>query len=143
MAVFPRKQSALVQCLQAEFVFQAVAQEKAGIGSEADTKFLNGRFVEAASGKIFASPSAFGTPQAFLEKSTCALVDLKQRGAQPGVTSFGFAAENGFGQRNAELLGDRANRLRKRDVLNFLDEAEHVAGSATAKAVIELARGVH
>src|SRR5579864_9647573 len=128
MAVFPRKQSALAQHLLAEFVFQTITQQKSGIRSESDAEFLDGRLVEAASSKVFASASAFGTPQAFLKKSACALMDLKQSSTQPGVMRFRLAAKNSFGKRDAQLLRDQAHGLRKSDVLNFLNEAEHVAG---------------
>src|SRR5581483_8464117 len=53
------------------------------------------------------------------------------------------AAATQLGERHAELLGNSAHRLGEGDVLNLLHEAEDVAGGAAAKAVIELARGMH
>src|SRR4051794_26107705 len=48
-----------------------------------------------------------------------------------------------LGHGHAELLRNQTNRLAKGDVLNLLDELEHVAGFTTAKAVIELAGSVN
>src|SRR5579864_3348199 len=143
MAVFPRKQSALAQHLLAEFIFQTITQQKSGIRRKSDAEFLDGRLVTTQYSKVFASASAFGTPQAFLKKSACAFMDFKQSSTQPGVMRFRLAAENSFGKRDAQLLRDQAHGLRKSDVLNFLNEAEHVAGGTAAKAVIELPRGMN
>src|SRR5260370_42494008 len=48
-----------------------------------------------------------------------------------------------LGKRNFQLLRDQPDGFRKRNVLELLDKAENVAGSATTKAVIELPRSVY
>ena len=70
-------------------------------------------------------------------------MDLQQHGSQLRVFGFGFGTERLLGQRHSKLLRDRPHRLRKSNVLNFLNEAEDIARSLTAKAVVKLPRCMH
>ena len=118
-------------------------QQEPRIRRIANSEFADHLFVQPAAGQIFASAGAFGPPQAFLKKGTRPLLDFQQHRPQLGISGFGRAAEFHLGQRDAQLLRHRPNRLGESHVLDLLHEAEHVARTAAAKAVKELPRGMH
>ena len=78
----------------------------------------------------------------FLEEHCGVLVQIHQLSAQ--LRFFGFRRRAGrlLGKRDAKFFGDDFDGLRKSDVVDFLHEAEDVAGSAASEAVEELAGGV-
>ncbi len=121
--------------------FQAVAQEKAAFGGEADAECLDGLLVEAALlQQVFARAGAFGRVQLLGEEFGGAVVHLEQGAAQAGFFGLVRTAELLFGEGHAELLGDDADGLGEGDVLDLLDEGEDVAGLAAAETVEELPR---
>ena len=122
--------------------FRRSRRRKPESGCIADAELRDHFFIQAAAGQIFAGPCAFGTAEAFLEERDGALVHVEQLAAQAGFFGFAFGGVAGFGKRNTQLLRDHPDGFREGDVFDFLDEAEDVAGDATAEAVIELARGV-
>jgi hypothetical protein len=75
--LFPGEEAAFAEDFFGEFVFEAIAEEEAGVGGEADAELRDHFLVEAPSGEIFAGASAFGAAQAFLKKCDGALVDIE------------------------------------------------------------------
>src|SRR5437016_2990218 len=69
-------------------------------------------------------------------------MDVEQLGSLPGVLRFQRRTVLHARQRNTQFLRYQPHRLRKGDVLDFLDKAEYVAGNSAAKAVKELPSGV-
>ena len=70
-------------------------------------------------------------------------MDFEQRRPQLRVLGLCLAAEARLRQRHAHLLRDCAYRLGEGNILNLLDEAEHIALLATAKAIKILASGMY
>ena len=66
-------------------------------------------------------------------------MNFEQRRALLRLLSFSRTAEVDLRQRNAQLLRDGSYRFRKSNILDLLDEAEHISGSSTTETVIELA----
>ena len=69
-------------------------------------------------------------------------MEFEELGALAGSGGFFGRGELALGQGDADLLRDDADGLREGDVLDFADEAEDVARSLAAEAVVELAHGV-
>ena len=78
----------------------------------------------------------------FLEEHCGALVQIQQLSAQLRLFGLGRGAGRLLGKRDAKFFGDDFDRFRKSYVVDFLHEAEDVAGSAASEAVEELAGGV-
>ena len=93
--------------------------------------------------EVFARARRFRKAQLILEKPAGALVHFQQRGSDLRFAGFFWAAEGLFGQRDTELLCDRAHRFRKGDVLELLHEAEDVTRSSATKAMKELPHGMY
>ncbi len=97
---------------------------------------------EAAAGQVFAGDGAFGAAQLLFKPGGGGLVQFEQLAALAGFGGFFGRGELALGQRDAGLLRDDAHGFREADVLNFLHEAEDVAGDLAAEAVVELAHRV-
>ena len=69
-------------------------------------------------------------------------MNIEQLAALFSVLRFQGRAVLHAGQCNAQLLRHQPHRLRKGDILDFLDKAEHIAGNSAAEAVKELAGSV-
>ncbi len=143
VVLLPGEEAAFAEDFFAEFVFQAIAQEEAGIGGVADAEFRDHFLIEAAAGQVFAGFRAFGTAKAFLKEGDGALVHIEQLAAEAGFLGFAGSGEAGLGERNSQLLRQQPDRFREGDVFDFLDEVEDVAFFVAAEAVVELLGGVH
>src|SRR5581483_270643 len=119
-----------------------VAQKKSGFWGKAHAEARDGFVIQAAADKVFAGVSCLGPAQLSLKEGAGTLVHIEQRRAELCFFGFGGSIEGGLGQRNANLLRNRADGFGKGNVFQLLHEAEDVTRSAAAEAVIELARCV-
>src|SRR5581483_3221449 len=122
---------------------QPVAQDEAGIRRVADAELADDLLRQTAPGKVLACAGPFGAAKLVLQEQAGALVHVEQDAAKLRIARFGGRVVLLLRQRDAELLRDQANGLRKRDVLDLLHEGEDVARGVAPAAVEELARGVH
>ncbi len=68
---------------------------------------------------------------------------VEQRHAKLGIFGLRGAGERNLRHRHAQLLRDKPDGFRERNVLDLLYELENVTRCSAAETVIELSRGMH
>ena len=106
-------------------------------GGEADAELLGRGLVEAAGVEELASRQGAGAGQLAGEVLRRLLVGLED--AQPQARLHPLPAAVGVPQLDADAVGEELDGLAEADVVDLLDEGDHVAALAAAEAVVEAA----